>query len=446
MTINTTLWYYQGRAFRKSVTFQESHPSMLGQTFPGAEVARSRFFHGWVIVAACALMIAITYGLMYSYSVFFKPLADYFSWGREAVSLIYSASLIIRGAISIGVGWLADRYGAGKLMIICGIMIGLGLVLSSQVQTLWQFFVTYALIEAFGLSGAFGIGTAVVSRWFTHKRGLALGIVSSGSGLGTLLIVPGSERLIEAFGWSQAFIISGVIAGVLVIIAASLLRPPPPSMSPASPHPVSTADVSDKATGPPRDVTLGRAIRDARMLFLAVATLTFFFGIQMVAAHLVNYAIDTGISPLVAATFMSVIGAVSIAGRLTSGAAADKVGIINTMVLTRLFLALALACLIFTRSLWAFYLFAVIFGLPYGGEIPQIPMFVGRYFGTKAMAALGGLTMFITSIGGALGPWAAGRIFDASRSYQGAFIAGASVALVSLILALVMKRQSWAKD
>ena len=418
---------------------------MVNQTLPQAQAARKKFFYGWVIVAAGALMIAISYGLMYSYGVFFKPLGEYFNWDRETVSLVYSVSLIIRGAFSIGVGWLADRYGAAKLMIICGIMIGLGLILSSQVQTLWQFFLTYALIEAFGLSGAFGIGTAVVSRWFTQKRGLALGIVSSGSGLGTLLIVPGNERLIDTFGWSQAFLISGIIAGILVVIAASLLRPPPTGGSQAIPKAEFPADAGARPRHNPIDQTLGRAIRDARMLFLALATLTFFFGIQMVAAHLVNYAVDAGISPLVAATFMSVIGAISIAGRLSSGAAVDKVGILNTMVLTRLFLAMALVGLIFARSQWSFYLFAIVFGLPYGAEIPQIPLFVGTYFGTKAMATLGGLIMFVTTIGGALGPWVAGMIFDASRSYQVAFIVGASVALISLILVVVMKRQSWSR-
>ena len=91
-----------------------------------------KFYYGWVIVAACTLMIAITYGLMYSYSVFFKPLADYFSWDRATVSLVYSASLVIRGAFRLGVGWLADRYGPVKLSVFCGFMIGLGLVLSSR--------------------------------------------------------------------------------------------------------------------------------------------------------------------------------------------------------------------------------------------------------------------------------------------------------------------------
>src|SRR5512143_209238 len=126
-----------------------------------------RFSYAWVIVIACTLMLAITYGLMYSYSVFFKPLADYFQWDRATVSLVYSASLIIRGALAIAAGWLADRYGARKVMAACGILIGLGLVLSGTVNSLWQLFLTYAALESMGLSGAFGITTALTSRWFT---------------------------------------------------------------------------------------------------------------------------------------------------------------------------------------------------------------------------------------------------------------------------------------
>lgn len=97
-------------------------------------IVHHKLSYGWVIVSSCALMLALTYGLMYSYSVFFKPLASYFNWDRTTVSLVFSVSLVIRGTISIGVGWLADKYGARKLMVVCGLMLGLGLVLSSQVH------------------------------------------------------------------------------------------------------------------------------------------------------------------------------------------------------------------------------------------------------------------------------------------------------------------------
>jgi len=183
--------------------------------------------YGWVIVAACGLMIFITYGLIYSYSVFFKPLAESFQWDRATVSLIYSLATIIRGAAAIGTGWLADRYGGRKVMIFCGVMIGAGYLLSSQIETLWQFFLTYAVVEAIGMSGIFGIGTALVTRWFVKNRGLALGIVASGSGLGTFLIVPSAERLVAAMEWGPAFVVIGIAAGSLMVIGALLLRPPP---------------------------------------------------------------------------------------------------------------------------------------------------------------------------------------------------------------------------
>jgi len=323
-------------------------------------------------------------------------------------------------------------------MVFCGFMIGLGLVLSSQVQTLWQFFITYAVIEAIGLSGAFGIGSALISRWFTQKRGLALGILASGSGLGSLLIVPGCERLINAFNWSGAFLISGTIAGVVMIALAFTLRP--------APYDTSKIDIKNAlAENNPiileSGVTLRQAIKDPKIILLLATFLFFFFSVQMIMVHLVNYATDVGINPLISATFISVIGVVSIVGRLSAGVGADKIGIHNTMIITRVFLIASLICLIFTRSLWTFYLFAVMFSLPYGGEIPQIPLFIGKYFGTKTMATLVGLCMFILSIGGAMGAWIAGRIFDITQSYQGAFITGAVAGLISLILVLILMRQ-----
>jgi MFS family permease len=403
---------------------------------------RRQFSYGWVIVAVCTLMIAVTYGLMYSYSVFFKPLADYFHRDRAALSAVYSISFVIRGAGSVGVGWLADKYGAAKIMAFCGFMLGLGLVLSSQVKELWQFYLTYGFIGAIGLSGTFGIGTAMVSRWFTKNRGLALGIVSTGSGLGTLLIVPGAERLINAAGWPKTFIICGVAAAVVMVAASFFLRPAPQkkmTVEKQSAYTVGPDNIPVAAAG---EITIKQAIKDSRMILFMGALLLFFLSIQIVMVHLVSYATDAGISPLMAATFISVIGAVSIAGRLLTGAGADKTGIYNTLIFTRVFLVASFICLLFTRPVWSFYLFAVIFGFPYGGEIPQVPLFVGKYWGTKSMATLVGLNTFVITVGGALGSWGAGKIYDATRSYQGAFIAGGVASLVSLILILILRQKS----
>ena len=378
---------------------------------------------------------------MYSYSVFFKPLAEHFQWDRATVSLVYSASLIIRGAISIGIGWLADKYGAARVMAFCGLMIGMGLVLSSQVNSLWQFFITYALIESAGLSGTFGIATAITSRWFTKNRGLALGIVSSGVGLGYLFMVPASERLINAAGWSQAFIICGLAAGTIMIASAFFLRPAPRAASISKAEPATGTKPHIDNQPAPAEMTLMQAVRSSRIIIMTAAFTGVFFSTQIVMVHLVNYATDIGITPLVAATFISIIGIASVAGRLMMGIGADRLGIYNTLIFCCVLLMASLILLVFTHSLWAFYVFAIIFGFSYGGEVPQIPLFVVKFGGTRAMAALMGLTLFICNIGGAIGPWVAGKIFDISLSYQWAFIGATAVAAGSLIMALVLKKK-----
>jgi MFS family permease len=317
------------------------------------------------------------------------------------------------------------------MMVFCGVMVGAGLVLSSYTHVLWQLFLSYAVVEAIGLSGSFGIGTAMVSRWITRRRGLAMGIAASGSGVGTLLIVPGNERLINAFDWEGAFLVCGIAAGVLLVAAALLLRPAPPAL------PIVKANASP---APRSEKGLGAAIKDPRMVLVLLAFALFFFGIQIIMSHLVNYATDIGIDPLTAATFISIIGAVSIAGRLSSGAGADRVGVHNTLILTSGFLVIAFVIVIFSRPLWSFYLFALAFGLPYGGEIPQIPLYVGRHFGSRDLATLVGLCVFVTNIGGALGPWVAGKIFDMTQNYDWAFIAGGLAGLASLVLILALKR------
>jgi MFS transporter, OFA family, oxalate/formate antiporter len=402
--------------------------------FSGDYGPRTTSSYGWVIVATCLLMTFINYGLVYSYSVFFKPLAEHFQWDRASVSLIYSLSVIIRGASAVGSGWLADKYGSRKTMVFCGIMMALGYLLSSRITNLWQFFLTYAVIEAIGMSGIFGIGSAMVAKWFTRRPGFPMGIIASGAGLGTLLLVPACERLVDAVDWSQSFVIIGIAAGIIMVISALFLRNPP----------VETT-FAGNTVEKPGGASLREALKDPRMWLILGSFLMFFFGTQMILVHLVNYATDVGIEPLQAATFVSVVGLVSIAGRLTTGVVSEKIGLYLTLILMCISMMVAFIMLIFSRSPWAFYLFAVLFGIPYGGEATQIPLVIARFFGTRVMATLMGVTVFIIGLGGALGPWLAGKIFDTTGSYNWAFIAGACAAAVSMIIIFILQRRDKAQ-
>ena len=400
--------------------------------------ASRRIFYGWIIVALCTAIIALDFGLMFSYSVFFKPLADYFGWDRASVSLVYSSSLIIGGAVSIGVGWLADRHSPGKLMAFCGLMIGSGLILSSRVHHLWQLFLTYGVIEATGLLSGFGISAALISRWFSGNRGLPLGILASGSGLGTFLIVPLNERLVDSLGWQSTFLIAGSVAGVLIIAFSFFLRKP---LEPA--RIASTADGLSDPYAVER-VPLTHTLADRKFALIMAAFFSFAFSTQLVIIHLVNYATDRGIDTLVATSFVSVIGAISIIGRLASGAGVSRVGTHNTLILTRAVVIVAFVILIFAQSIPAFYVFAVFFSLAYGAEITQIPLILSYYYGTRTIATLVSFNGLCVGVGGALGVWSGGKIFDNTQSYSEAFIIGAVVSVFSLVLMLVLKAR-WTK-
>lgn len=402
-------------------------------SLPASAVETRPNRYGWIVVAACTLMIFVTYGLIYSYGVFFKPLAEHFQWDRGAVSLIYSLAIIIRGISAIGVGWLADKYSSRWIMVICGIIMAAGYLLSSRVTGLWQFFLTYAVIEAIGMSGAWGICTAVPARWFTRQRGLVMGIVTAGSGLGTLLIVPFTERLVNAYDWSQAFVICGISAGVLMVFAALFLKDPPPL--PVQP--------GKKAPSPGASVP--EALKDIRMWLIIMAFFFFFFGSQIVLIHLVNHATDVGIDPLVAATFISVIGLISIFSRLSVGVISDKMGLYPSLIATCFILAGVFVMLIFTRQPWSFYIAAVLFGIPYGAEVTQIPLVIGRFFGLKNMATLMGISVLGVNVGGAFGAWLAGWIFDRTDSYTWAFIAGAAAAAISVMMVFFLQKEDRGK-
>jgi MFS family permease len=186
---------------------------------------------------------------------------------------------------------------------------------------------------------------------------------------------------------------------------------------------------------------LSEAVRDSRVIISATIFALFIFCIQMILVHLVNYATDIGISSLVAAGFISLVGASSVGGRLAIGAGADRFGLYSTMTFCIVTAIAAMLVLIFVKEVWAFFLFAVIFGFAYGGEVPQIPLFVGRFCGTKAMAALVGLILFVANIGGALGPWVGGKIYDLTSNYQWAFTLGTLSLAAALVLTLVLKKQ-----
>jgi MFS family permease len=386
-------------------------------------------------------------GVMFSFGVFFKPIIADFGWSRGVTSGVNSTRMVIHGLFAMPMGWLADKFGPAKVMVFCGLMIGFGLVLSSRIDMLWQFYLAYGLIVGIGLSGVFSIAVGTTARWFRKYRGLALGMVVSGAGLGTLIIVPIIERFIAGYGWPTTYLYFGIIASSVMVISALVLRHSPEKIGyshnrekeeifePDTDHEKRDTNIVKEA-----DFSLKSAFR-TRPIWLIFFIYSFVqFSIQMVMVHLVNHATDVGISSLAAATLVSAVGTGSIIGRLTMGTVSDRIGSIKSMTICCTILTSSLILLIFAENIWMFYLFAIGFGFSWGGVVPQQTLLINRYYGLQSVSALVGVIVIGVMTGGALSSWLGGQIFDMTSSYRAAFTLAAVVSSISFV-ALHMLRK-----
>ncbi len=385
-------------------------------------------------------------GIMYSYGVFFKELIAEFDWSRAATAGVHSLFMIFHGGMAVVMGWLVDRSGPNRVMAFCAVLTGLGLVLTSRITELWQLYFTYGIIVGTGISATFITVTATTARWFTHRRGLALGIVSSGVGLGTLVLIPAAERLIAAYGWSTTYLIIGVATWAVMVPASFLLRRGPGEKQRLAYEENGNSSFSEAdrkallATSPEPGMTVKAAMRHRHLWMLVTTYFLFNFCLQMVMVHLVAYATDMGTPSFIAATFISIVGAGSMVGRLLMGTASDRIGSHNALLICCTILMVTMVWLIFSRDIWMFYAFAIVFGFAYGGEVPQMPVLIGRFFGLRSVAALVGIVVFGATSGGALGAWAGGKVFDVTQSYQIAFIIAAVASFLAIVITLRLKQ------
>jgi MFS family permease len=401
------------------------------------EGSRPRFFYGYVVVAVAFLLMFIMWGAYYSFGIFFEPLLAEFGWTRAMTSAAFSLSFILTGVFGVFAGRLTDRLGPRMVLTVTGFFLGLGYLLISITDALWQFYLFYGLIVALGMSSSVIPLQSTVARWFARRRGMMNAVVVAGIGVGMLVIPLVASTLIASRGWRSSYVIVGVAALVLIMISAQFLRRDPHTMG-LKPYGQDEAGLSADLyrTG----FTLPEAIRAPQFWLLTVATLCFTMAEGTTLVHIVPHAVGMGIQSTSAALIISIIGGVSIGGRLLAGSGADRIGNKMTWVLCLALMSVSFFWLLITDELWMFYLFAIIFGLGYGGLSVLISPMVAEYFGLSSHGVIMGVViMFGGTAGMAIGPVIAGYIHDVTGSYQLAFIIYTGISVVGLILTSFLK-------
>jgi len=185
------------------------------------------FFYGYVMVFISTIIMTLTFGVNYSFGIFFTPLRTEFGWTKAVTSVAYSVLTFAAGFLGIFAGRLTDRFSVRMVSIAGGFFLGLGCILMSQIVAAWQFYLIYALIVSAGIGGAWPSLTATVPKWFVMRRGLMIGIVASGTGIGTMVVPAVASRLISVYGWRNAYVILGAFTLVSIVIAAMFMRHDP---------------------------------------------------------------------------------------------------------------------------------------------------------------------------------------------------------------------------
>ncbi len=383
----------------------------------------------WAVLAAAFAIISVGIGTLFSLAVFLKPIEDAMGWSRSGISAIALLNWIIMGVGSLLWGYLSDRVGTRIVALMGGAILGLGLVLSSQVTAIWQLYVDFGLLVGLGVSAFYVPLTSTVTRWFTANRGLAVAVVSAGNGFGLLVISPLSQWLISVFEWRTAMLILGALAWVIVLPAGLFVKP----------HPEDVGDATPAAPPGEANFTPGAALRSFPLWVIALTHFACCAAHSGPIFHMVSYASDRGIAHMAAAGVLGFSGLSSIVGRLGFGMLADRVGAKRVLVGGLVAQAIMILLYLPAESLTAFYVLALPFGVTYGGVMPLYAVVTREYFGQNVMGTAYGAVFFISSLGMGVGSFAGGWFYDHYGSYAWLYISAFAIGGMAALLAATIR-------
>ena len=375
-----------------------------------------RLYYGYRILAACFFIMTLVCGSQASFGVFFKPMIGEFGWTRASTALPFSLNLILSGLFGIFAGRLSDRLGPRVVVAVGGVIMGAGYMLMSRITTLWGLYLTYGFLVALGSSAMYVPLVSMVTRWFPHRRGLMVGIGVSGIGFGIGVVPTIASQLMLSYNWRESLLIVGAASVVLIALLAQILKAQPDTQS------LEAAAIGKKSMPlPDIGIPFNQAIKTRQFWAIFTSWLLYGFFYQVGAVHAVPYATDIGMSALAAASLLTIIGLVGIAGRTGMGYAGDKFSNKGTLAVGFLLMAASFLLMATFSNVTMLYVYAIVYGLFSGGGV-VLASINAEHFGLQSLGAITGAVVFGNNIGGAIGPALAGYIFDKQDSYQLAFI------------------------
>jgi MFS family permease len=393
-------------------------------------MGQRRLSYGWIVVGASALIVCIGMGALFSLAVFLKPMAEAMGWSRGAISSVALLNWIAMGVGSFCWGALSDRIGTRAVAAAGGLLLGLGLVLSSQVQALWQLYVTFGFMVGFAVGAFYAPLTSTATKWFTARRGLAVALVSSGIGVGILTIAPLARALTSLWDWRVALLVVGDLAWLIVVPVALVIR--------EKPGETGAVPLGGLARAPRAD-SMRQVLAAPQFWAIALTHFACCAAHSGPIFHMVTHATDQGIGAMAAATALGVSGLASIAGRIGGGVLADRFGIKRTLLAGLGLQAAMIVLYLVVRDVGLFYGLSIVFGVAYGGVMPLYALITREYFGEKVMGAAYGGVFLVSTLGMGLGSYAGGWLYDRLGSYTWLYGGSFAIGALAVMLAFTFR-------
>ena len=382
-----------------------------------------------LVLVLCFACNMLGRGVGDTFIVFLLPLSGSFGWNRAQVSSVYSIYLVVTGLASPLTGMLLDRWGPRVVYPAGVLLLGTGCLLAGHLTRLWQFQACIGILNGMGVS-MLGMVPAsmLISRWFRERMSTAMGIAYAGFGTGTLLIVPLAQYLIEAHGWRDAYRIMAI--AILLLFPLVFLLPWREIAGGAPRGERRRNDPPEEAhASPVRSALRTRAYWQLVQVFSFTA-----LAMYAMLAQIVAYLVQAGLRPIEAASAFGAAGLLSVLGMTASGWSSDRFGARATATASFVstFLGIGILVLLsFYPLRWLVIPFVLLFGISQGARGPIVASLTARLFRGPGFATINGTIFASMSIGGALGSWMSGVLYDWTGGYRASFAFSMACVLVA---------------